>query len=389
MKTKKLLIGLMAACCMTACSNNNDETFTSSNNDQPQLSNEFAISNDEAKGLLNFFVNDGATTRSDGKTITVKDYKVRNIEVTTDDNTEIVPLYEYTTVNENGEEGYSIVIGDSRIQKVLVQVEKGSLADTVNIEPLRWYINSIPAIVENDLCHYYDSLKEKATWGTRDSYVETHYCFLPTAWGQWDPYNLQCPVDTIDNYVIHCPAGCMPIAIAQILAYHRVPSSLSWTSILQSPIVTSSSPSTVKTEVSNLIATLGTQSSTNYSFNSGSSSNSSLAPSVIQSYSLYCSSIYAFNIGEVIMSLANSRPVIMIGDTSITDPNTNTPYGHMWVCDGWKRHHYDNNVYYDYLNMNWGWSGNSNGFYYISNPMSFNTSVVNIVQNFKMITDIH
>ena len=385
---KNLFFAASTILLLAACSNN-DEALTSLNNDNPQVPNEFAISNDEAIGLLNYFINDGATTRSDGKTINVKDYKVRNIEVTKDDNTEIVPLYEYTIVNDKGEEGYSIVIGDSRIQKVLVQVEKGSLADTVNIEPLRWYINSIPAIVENDLCQYYDSLKEKATWGTRDSYVETHYCFLPTAWGQWDPYNLQCPVDTIDNYVIHCPAGCMPIAIAQILAYHRVPSSLSWTSILQSPIVTSSSPSTVKTEVSNLIATLGTQSSTNYSFNSGSSSNSSLAPSVIQSYSLYCSSIYAFNIGEVIMSLANSRPVIMIGETSITNPNTNTSYGHMWVCDGWKRHHYDNNVYYDYLNMNWGWSGESNGFYYISNPMTFNTSLVNIVQNFKMITEIH
>lgn len=82
-------IVLLAAC------NNNDETLISSNNVQPQLSNEFAISNDEAKGLLNYFINDGATTRSDGKTITVKDYKVRNIEVTTDDNTE---LYRFSDV---------------------------------------------------------------------------------------------------------------------------------------------------------------------------------------------------------------------------------------------------------------------------------------------------
>ena len=383
---KELFMAASAIVLLAAC-NNNDEALTSKNGYKPQISNEFAMSNDEAKSVLSFFVNDGATTRSDGKILTVKDYKVRNIEVMAGDNTEIVPVYEYTTVNENGDEGYAIVVGDERISKVLVQVEKGSLADTIDIEPLKWYINSIPSVIKDDLSRYKANIKVKPiSGGTRDSYVETHYCFLPTTWGQWGPYNLQCPVDTIDNVVLHCPAGCAPVAVAQILAYHRVPTTLSWTSILQSQNVTSSSPSTVISQVSNLIATLGTQLSTVYSLN-GSPSTLNLIPSVLYSYSLYNNGIYTFSLDDVIYNLGNNHPVIMIGKTPV-DPETGTRRTHMWVCDGWKRHHYDT-VYYDYLDMNWGWNGNSNGFYYISNPMTFSTNIDDIVQDFQMITGIH
>lgn len=45
--------------------------------------------------------------------------------------------------------------------------------------------------------------------------------------------------------------------------------------------------------------------------------------------------------------------------------------GHMWVCDGWKKHIYDDGSYYEYLNMNWGWDGYSNGFFLVENPTSF------------------
>jgi hypothetical protein len=68
--------------------------------------------------------------------------------------------------------------------------------------------------------------------------------------------------------------------------------------------------------------------------------------------------------------------------------NYGIEHGHAWVCDGWKRHHYDNNVYYDYLDMNWGWNGNSNGFYYIDNPMAFNTGTNNYTFGFQIITNI-
>ena len=383
---RKNIFFIASAILLLAACNNNDEALTSQNDINPQIPNEFAISNDEAKDVLNFFVNDGATTRSDGKTITIKDYMVRNVEVQTDDNTEIVPVYEYTTENENGEEGYSIVIGDRRIQKVLVQVDKGSLADTINIPPLKWFINSIPSIIENSLSQYNSIQKEKpVSAGTRDSYVETHYCFLPTHWSQLSPYNEQCPL--CSNNVDHCPVGCVPLAMGQILAYHHIPSNLSWSSILQSYQVTSSSSSTVRSQVANLLATLGSQVNADYSCN-GTGVDSldfwRIAYTFRNAYSMSCSDLSLFNLDDVINSLGNNRPVYMRGKRY---DNYGIEHGHAWVCDGWKRHHYDT-IYYDYLDMNWGWGGNSNGFYYIDSPMSFNTGTYNYTFNFQVITNI-
>lgn len=82
---RKNIFFIASAIVFLAACSNNDEALTSQNEINPQIPNEFTITNDEAKEILSFFVNDGATTRSDGKTINVKDYKVRNIEVTKDD----------------------------------------------------------------------------------------------------------------------------------------------------------------------------------------------------------------------------------------------------------------------------------------------------------------
>ncbi|MBP3833648.1 MAG: C10 family peptidase [Bacteroidaceae bacterium] len=378
---RKNIFFIASAILLLAACNNNDEALTSFNDDNPKVSNEFALSNDEAKDLLSFFVNDGASTRSDGKSVTVKDYKVRNIEVTTEDDTEIVPVYAYTTMNENGEEGYSIVIGDRRIQKVLVQVDKGSLADTTDIPPLKWFINSIPNIIENDLLRYNVSQKEKPiSGGTRDSYVETHYCFLPTYWDQGSPYNEQCPPCSSGG---HCVVGCVPLAMGQILAYHHIPSSLNWSSILQSYQVTSNSSATVKSQVANLLATLGSLVHVNYGCSSSGVSYSDMwrvANTFRNTYSMSCGNLVSFDLDSIISSLGNNRPVFLMGYATVG--------GHAWVCDAWKRHHYDNNEYYDYLNMNWGWGGSSNGFYYIDSPMSFNTGSYTFYYGFEMITNI-
>lgn len=336
MKSKFFFV--VSATMLLAACNGNDEVVTSFDDDTPQVSNKFVMSDEEVTDVLNFFVNDGATTRNEGKKLNVKSYKVRNVEVKTEDKTEYIPVYEYTTVNEKGDEGYSIVVADSRIQKVLVQVEKGSLADTAMIEPLKWYINSIPNMVTADLQKFREKNADKPVTRSMNSYVETHYCFLPTHWAQESPYNAQCPSCGSGG---NCPVGCVPLAMGQILAYHRVPSQLSWTSILQSYQVTSSSSSTVKSQVANLLANLGNQVNAYYYCDSTSvhdDDNWRISSTFINSYSLQCSSLNSFNIQEVINSIGNDRPVFMMG-------KTNSDEGHAWVCDGWKRHHYDTDYY--------------------------------------------
>ena len=139
-------------------------------------------------------------------------------------------------------------------------------------------------------------------------------------------------------------------------------------------------------EVANLIATLGAQMQISYGFPNSIVCNNGLIAPTIRSYSMYCDNLYPFNLEEIISSLGHSRPVLMMGYEA-TDTETNTMMGHTWVCDGWKRHHYDPE-YYDYLDMNWGLYGVSNGFYYIPSPLSFTVNGSTYVQNFKMITNI-
>ena len=356
---KKNLFFAASTILLLAACNNNDEALTAFNDDNPHVSNEFAISNDEAKEVLTLFVNNGAETRSDGKSVTVKDYKVRNIEVTTDDNIQVVPVYEYNTVNEKGDEGYAIVVGDRRIQKVLAQVEVGSIGDTAKIAPLKQFFESIPGVVSNDLNKYL--LKERngiaTTRNMNEFYVDMIGPLIGTAWSEGDPYNRQCPMINGNRALV----GCVPLAIGQILAYYHKPANLHWSQILQSNIITSSSSNTVINEVSTLLHDIGVSLNVNYGVNSTwvilTNSN---VPSVFYSYGIsHCGYYSYFSLNSVIYEIQQNRPVILSGTS------------HTWVCEGWKRHNYDDSTYYDYLYMNWGNGPYDVGFFYMDSSFSF------------------
>lgn len=388
---RKNIFFIASAIVFLAACNNNDEALTSQNDINPQIPNEFAISNDEAKDVLNFFVNDGATTRSDGKTITIKDYKVRNVEVQTDDNTEIVPVYEYTTENENGEEGYSIVIGDRRIQKVLVQVDKGSIFDTINNVLLKGYIESIPLKVAYDLKKYLldnDSVKISNQLPTRDFNIITQSCFLPTEWGQDAPYNIACPTASCGSNN-HALTGCVPLAIAQILAYHHVPGNLSWSQILQQTKLTNSTPQIYKEQVANLIYALWNPVFAYISYSPDGTCSTAvdsyfmpLVKNVFNSYSLACSNVKNYYLNDIKFSLDLEYPVFMWGFTT-------GGLGHAWVSDGYKVHVYDSDSY-NYLHFNWGMEGYSDGYFYAEpGSQSFFLGQNQYNYNVKIITDIH
>lgn len=281
----------------------------------------------------------------------------------------MIPLYEFTTETD-GQEGYSVVVGDKRVEKVLVSVPYGSLADTSFIEPLRLYFRDIPLLIEQDLEQYYEGTKETAIQTKMT--VETSYRFTSTNWGQGYPYNAKCPNQSM--------AGCVAIAVSQILAYHKVPSNLSWSSILGSTTVTSSSSATVIDQVSTLVHDVGVKVHTSYGA-LASSAPSTYVVSTLSSYGLRCGGIIPFSIHDSQYSLQTGGPFI-IGAQQPSEE------GHMWVCDGWKRHIYDDTTYYDYLNMNWGWNGSSNGFYLVEDPIKFNVEGYLFNHGFIMASNI-
>jgi len=250
---KKSLLFLSLIVFLAACNSDLNETVIGS----VVQESENTLSINEVKALLqDFSKNSSISSKSDNLLgdedieIIQSELKEVSLEIENDESivsNEKVPDYELIT--KNGDKtGFSIVVGDRRIPHVIASVEYGSLDDTLFIEPLKMFYRSIPTFIEGRLADYYNP-KEVEKVSTKALTVTTHYCFLPTVWGQGYPYNA---------VITPCMAGCVPIAIAQILAYHRVPSSLNWTNILASSSVTSSSSSTVRSQVSELIANIGT-----------------------------------------------------------------------------------------------------------------------------------
>lgn len=365
MKTKNLLLALLLASLLYACTN--DDTHIPVANDQEtEATNEVSLN--AAKNMLEDFV--GEMNARSGSSFKIKSHQVKTVYVNASEALgrsaqEAIPVYEFITETD-GKEGYSVVVGDKRVEKVLISVPQGSIADTAHIKPLKWYYEDIPLLIEQDLKQYYAGTKETTVQSRMTA--ETIYKFLPTVWGSDEPYNAQYPA--------YITPSCGAIAIAQILAYHQLPSTLSWSTILASPIVTTSSNANVINQVSTLIMNVDLALNTDFDDPNGSAVSETYIPSALSSFGLTCGGMRGFSIFDSKLSLQNGGPFLLGGQ--------GPGLGHLWVCDGYKRHIYDDGTYYDYLNMNWGWSGNSNGFFLVENPMSFSANGSLFNSNFRM-----
>lgn len=115
--------------------------------------------------------------------------------------------------------GFAIVSNDSRINKVYVFCEEGEISDTAHVVPLKWAIDEIPGIVAEDIQIYYKEPKIEVNTRALMSVGP----LLKTAWDQGSPYNryiLACSSNANDPvYLGHCRVGCVPTAIAQVIAY--------------------------------------------------------------------------------------------------------------------------------------------------------------------------
>ncbi|MBQ4055903.1 MAG: C10 family peptidase [Bacteroidaceae bacterium] len=365
MKTKNLLLALLSASLLYACTN--DDTHIPVANDQEtEATNEVSLN--AAKNMLEDFV--GEMNARSGSSFKIKSHQVKTVYVNASEALgrsaqEAIPVYEFITETD-GKEGYSVVVGDKRVEKVLISVPQGSIADTAHIKPLKWYYEDIPLLIEQDLKQYYEGTKETTVQSRMTA--ETIYKFTPTNWGTEYPYDAQYPA--------YYEPSCGAISIAQILAYHRIPTNLSWSEILVRPSLDSSSSATAINQVSTLIVNLDIELNTDFDDPNGSRVDEVNIIPAMNAYGLTCGGMRGFTIFDGKLSLQNGGPFLLGAQGSNSS--------HLWVCDGWKKHIYDDGSYYEYLNMNWGWSGNSNGFFLVENPMSFSANGSLFNSNFRM-----
>jgi len=200
-----------------------------------------------------------------------------------------------------------------------------------------------------------------------------------TTWGQEGGYNFLIP-DGV-------PAGCVTVAMAQIMKYHQYPTTdFAWSYMMDNlPTI----------ETAELMEDIFEEAGINPDNSKAGIENASNA--FVNSYN-YSASVIDHNASSVRNELDNGRPVYMRGESNDD--------GHAWVCDGYS----NSNTIYEYklmtleqcpsgyeptmftnpytttihesytpsyYHMNWGWYGTCNG-YYLDDNMVVNPEGENV-----------
>ena len=307
--------------------------------------------------------------------------------------------------------GSAILAADSRIpEKVLVVTDKGNIIDSIpvyengmfestdyfsdfslyNEDEDDYYIGQVDAQVIEYCIDYADdyvggtnSSSNTITSTVYGSWAnnEKIYPKLTTAWHQTSPFNDAIPTSRYFFWQSwkRGPAGCVPIAIAQIMAYHEFPSNLScndyiinWTGIKN--ICTRSNPNATGTNydrqaVARLVSNIGAWCSTIYTPDFAFALPRK-ARDCMSTFG-YSNVIrtYGYNESKVEDMLRNDNPVFIAAISGLTN-------GHAWVIDGYLDRSRDIKNYNSsgvlvssttenqkLMHCNFGWNGYCNGYY--------------------------
>ena len=288
--------------------------------------------------------------------------------------------------NVSDGEGFVIVSNDDRTAPILGYSDSGTLDPARMPENMRWwlqeYANQIAWMEENGITAKPAS---QAAAPKRRSHITAPIGpLLSTTWDQVWPYNLQCPELATDYY---CATGCVATAMAQVMKHFNYPAApkkdiakythwhfgdlgpltsvtFDWANMLDT-YNTEKSKSTDTEEAKNAVATLmkycGYSVQMNYWESSGTTT--SLVATALKEYFDYNKTTTQF-ISRSFYSYETWRDIIYY------EPRQNRPVvyggsaadnGHAFVCDGYQ---YDGMI--DLFHINWGWSGNSDGYFVLS-----------------------
>ena len=197
---------------------------------------------------------------------------------------------------------------------------------------------------------------------------------ITSRWGQQFPYNLYAPQTTKYGVTTIDPAGCGPVAMAQVINYHQYPQnvpaigrSYDWTLMFDKYKASTENKSLES--VAQLVKDCGNSAFTWYSHKGSSNTLSAIMGSMKYHFrytrymSLYnrqlfntphLDSIYH----ELIFSeLKAGRPILYRGYSE------KEGYGHLYIIDGCK----GNKVH-----VNMGWEGKGDGYYTLDDLNTYN-----------------
>ena len=421
-----LNIVLIAITSLLTCCSSNEEPILE-NTDKQEVLNKYEISQEEA---LNNAVKLLSLTATGESRALAENHKVRNVtrvnqnpDSRAEDATNGCYLF-----NFDDNKGFALVSADKRDSvSVYISAEKGNLP----VEILNDEVNGIGylmGLVANYQDYKVDTYTEPIKSRYNDNYeiVETTTYFfdsgllINTAWKQTSPFN---------ESKLGYKMGCVPVALGQIMAYYKHPSSVTvdgnsynfnWNRIcaFTDASVEYTYPEYAK-DVSSLLLAIGLQADATYVLDTSSDGtyvHESQVKPTFEHFGYTCSTLSSYDYSTVKSELFASRPVYMQGINENND-------GHAWVAVRCYKVEYDYKSYdsetgeqientileqfnytdtKEYLCVNWGWGNVSNQLTYSSqyyadlygNDFNVYSNIFKTVDkgnfstNVKMITDI-
>ncbi len=366
-KLNLFLIFIILLCLASSCSKDGveadeDTSYVSSQND-------YDVSVDLAKSVAMKFSKAQTSLKS---LQSDSEKNIKSIITFENDNNEpLIYVCQYDSV------GFVIISGSKKDTPILGYSETGAfdfdststdyeaIADWINIRKNRVeeLKNDTSISVSEDIDVYWDAMMPTDD-EDEEEYTSTGEEVGPlmsTKWGQGCGYNAL--LDDCDGNTTLCNkvlAGCVAVAVAQVMKYWEYPDDYDWSEMPYS---------SGTTETATLMRDLGADLDMTYTC-TASSAYTSDVPDLLVSYGYSSNVSYtSYSTSTLLTELKNGRPVILRGvDTS--------EGGHAWVCDGYTRtkyttiHNPDTKYEYSvstytspYLHMNWGWKGSYNGWF--------------------------
>ncbi|MDD3202071.1 MAG: C10 family peptidase [Bacteroidales bacterium] len=222
-------------------------------------------------------------------------------------------------------------------------------------------------VANPDYDYLHNSIIIRSSTSTHSSVSQLLY----STWHQGYPYNYGMS----GIFMTDAPAGCVTIAIGQIMKYHQWPSRYSWSNIPNSATTYNPSLSAFLEDLFDDVILLPTE---NWSM----ATISPIVSNIISNNYGYDVDIFSHTTTPVMAALSSGLPVYMIGSQNGIFSNR-----HAWVCDGYNhsvtqyhfelfvlsvvepplqyeyQSYYDNSIPNATFHMNWGHSSGNNGWF--------------------------
>lgn len=189
---------------------------------------------------------------------------------------------------------------------------------------------------------------------------------MSTKWSQGEPFNDLCPVRGVFEKK-RAPAGCVPVALGQIMAYHEYPQNIAYNDVLceygvmKSFSSNNSDSQLPKIMLAHFMRFIGDMCNVDY-HKEYAFATPAAAKRCLEKFGYsHVVKTMGYDCDVIVESLKNDNPVFIAAISGLIN-------GHAWVIDGYLKQNYlsSNGAFYGsrtLLHCNMGWGGLCNGYY--------------------------